>query len=72
MFCILDVNNGYNSAILTKEGTSDMIYLIDGITPKYTLVTPLDEYDKLGLNLIDGANYGVLTKLCTYDILLAS
>ena len=47
-----------------------MLCLIYGIRPKYTLVTPLDEYDKLGLNLIDGANYGVLTKQCTYDIQL--
>ena len=69
---ILDVINRYSSSILTKEGTAGMICLIDGITPKYTLVTPLDAYDKLGLNLIDGANYGVLIKQCTYDIRLVS
>ena len=49
-----------------------MIYLIDGITPKYTLVTPLDAYDKRGLDIIDGANCGVLIKQCTYDIPLTS
>ena len=53
---MIDVTNRSNSEILTKLGTDDMLCLIYGITPKYTLVTPLDAYDKLGLNLIDEAN----------------
>ena len=63
-FDVIAVSSGSDECILLKEGTYDILGLVDGVTQKYTLGIALGAFGKIVINLVGGYADGIFLKQC--------